>query len=356
MTQSMGRIPTTREEDLLKFWSSWFGDAAGRESLESAPTKTGWSRVYLEDPDAFLKHVALCEEQVWPCYLSVNNYSSRGCLSHLDRLFWDFDSKEVPPNLAVAWSEARIIQRSLLQFYNLESLIVESGMKGYHVYVFLSEPVRFSPGEERLAKAAIQLLQTKFLMGLKLRILDTSTVGDISRLARVPYTMHEPKMLGDGSVLPGGLCQPLTPEGRPLIPNPELPMLLRSRGVPPSMVGDAVRRAWMGEEIRRLRLQEGPQPQRSSSRGVRPCIESLLRRSRIPHEMRVAIVAEYHFRAGLGEDGLVDLFRGQPDFKEDRTRYQVRHILRGGYKPFRCDTIRTAGFCLGQECRRMAKR
>jgi hypothetical protein len=337
-------------EGYREFWGEWFGYHSGREVLEAVPTKGGWSRVWLSDPGLFLEHVALCEERGWPCYMSVNTYSARGRLEHLDRLFWDFDSKEDPPDLDTAWRDARALHDALDQLHHVRSLIVASGMKGYHVHAFLSTPITVDPGNERIAKAAAHILQTCFLQGLKLPTLDTGVLGDVARLARVPYTMHEPKALRDGSALPGGLCQPLTPERFPLRLDASDLSAFRDQGVPIKVAGDAIRSAWMGEEIRRLRREAGGPPVQPRKRSVRPCLEELLRHGSIPHKGRQAIVVEYRHRAGLGEDELVDLFRGQEDFDEDRTRYQVQHILKRGYKPWWCSSIRRAGFCLGDGC------
>lgn len=339
-----------RGEELHRFWAAWFGYHSGREVLEAAPTRAGWTRAWLGDPGLFMEHITRCEELGWPCYMSVSVYSRRGRLHSLDRLFWDFDSKEEPPDLEAAWRDARRLHDALESLYKVGSLIVASGMKGYHVYVFLLTPVTFRPEDERLVKAATRLLQARLLQGLELPTMDRAVLGDIARLARVPYTMHQPKLLRDGGVLPGGLCQPLTPERRPLLLEAADLGDLRARGVTMEMLGDALRSAGMGEEIRRLRREAGVPHVPPRMRDVRSCLEKLLRRGSIPHQMRLAIVTEHHHRAGLGEDELVALFRGLKDFDEGRTRYQVRHILRGGYKPWRCATIGDAGFCLEEGC------
>lgn len=342
----MGRLGEAHRE----FWAAWFGYASGREVLVAAPTKSGWTRAWLEDPGLFMEHVARCEEVGWPCYMSVNTYGRRGRIHALDRLFWDFDSKEEPPDLDAAWRDARRLHDTLEQLHHVRSLIVASGMKGYHVHAFLSTSVTVEPGTELVAKATVRLLQARLIQGLQLPTLDRGVVGDIARLARVPYTIHHPKELKDGTVLLGGLCQPLTPEREDLLLDTSDVDGLRDRGVPIKAVGSAIRSAWLGEEIRRARREKGGTGGPPRLKGVRPCLEALLRRGHFSHRMRVAVVTEYHHQAGLGEDELVALFQGMEDFDEDRARYQVRHILRRGYKPFRCVTLKAAGVCLGDAC------
>lgn len=341
---------SSRGETHREFWAAWFGYSSGREVLEAAPTRGGWTRTWLGDPGLFREHVAQCEERGWPCYMSVNTYGRRGRLHALDRLFWDFDSQEKTPDLDAAWRDARRLHDALEQLHQVGSLLVASGMKGYHVHAFLSTPIEIPPGTERVARAAVRILQTRLLQGLTLPTIDRGVVGDIARLARVPYTMHHPKELKDGTALPGGLCQPLTPEREVLLLDASDVDGLRDRGVPIKAVGSAIRSAWMAEEIRQARREKGVTGGTPRVKGVRPCLEALLRQGSFSHKMRLAIVTEYHHRTGLGEDKLVALFRGMEDFDENRARYQVRHILRRGYKPFRCVTLKAAGVCLGDAC------
>jgi len=66
--------------------------------------------------------------------------------------------------------------------------------------------------------------------------------------------------------------------------------------------------------------------------------------------MRVAIATEY-LHKGASTEQVVNLFQGQADFGDgSRARYYVADILRKGYKPFKCKTIRELGFCLGASC------
>jgi hypothetical protein len=336
--------------DYREFWSAWFGYHSGREVLESAPTASGWTRAWVSDPGLFLEHVALCEERGWPCYMSVNTYSKRDVLDVVHALFWDFDSKENPPDLDAAWRDASRLHDELDRYYGIEALIVESGLKGFHVYAWLQTTVEVLLSQRALASRVVRRLQAMLMRGLELPTMDVGVLGDVARLARVPYTVHEPKVLKDGSALPGGLCQPLTPEGRSLLLDASTLDGIRGRGVPVRLFAQAAEWVRTEEEERRLHLEEVGASASPELRHVRPCFPAMLGRLSLPHKMREAAVSEYHHRAGLGEDELVALFRGQEDFDEDRTRYQVRHILKRGYKPWRCSTLQAEGVCLGEEC------
>ncbi|MCI4348749.1 MAG: hypothetical protein L3J93_00810 [Thermoplasmata archaeon] len=83
-----------------------------------------------------------------------------------------------------------------------------------------------------------------------------------------------------------------------------------------------------------------------------PCIR-LMRRTlengeNLSHSGRFALAAFLH-RAGADFDGIVDAYRGAPDFDESITRYQVDHITKKeegrGYEPPDCATLRSHGLC-----------
>jgi len=73
------------------------------------------------------------------------------------------------------------------------------------------------------------------------------------------------------------------------------------------------------------------------------------------HKIRLAIAVEYlHKGSSIGQ--VVDLFRSQVDFNEEKSRYFVEDAKRKKYKPFRCRTIRELGFCLSSSCHYKGRR
>ncbi|AAM02607.1 DNA primase regulatory subunit PriL [Methanopyrus kandleri] len=89
-----------------------------------------------------------------------------------------------------------------------------------------------------------------------------------------------------------------------------------------------------------------------------PCIRELLRRAQegenLPHEARFALAA-FLVNVGWDVDRVVEVFSNLPDFDEERTQYQVRHIageVGGGtrYLPPNCDKMKAWGLCPGKDC------
>jgi DNA primase large subunit len=93
-----------------------------------------------------------------------------------------------------------------------------------------------------------------------------------------------------------------------------------------------------------IRAQESEYP---------PCITAMMKRTsqgqHLSHVERFTLVT-YLLRQGISVDTIVSLFSNVPDFKEDKTRYQVEHLsgVRMGkepYMPYNCSSLQTHGVC-----------
>jgi DNA primase large subunit len=99
------------------------------------------------------------------------------------------------------------------------------------------------------------------------------------------------------------------------------------------------------EIIQVVRAQESDYP---------PCISELMKRTskgqHLSHVERFTLVT-YLLHQGISVDTIVSLFSKVPDFKEDKTRYQVEHLAgeRWGkdkpYITYNCATLQTHGVC-----------
>jgi len=184
--------------------------------------------------------------------------------------------------------------------------------------------------------------ERQILKGLKLPTLDKGVIGDIKRLARLSYSIHEKTERQ---------CVPVNLEGNPLTIETIAPY--RESGLETKLLETickelAAKKRW--EEIRAKRRKTYKFDK--ASRTARPCIEvalSLPLHKGEGHKMRLGVAVE-HLCKGFSMDEVVDLFRSQVDFNESKTRYFVTDAQRKGYKPFKCSTIKELGFCLGESC------
>jgi len=179
------------------FFYQWFVGLLGVDKL----VRRGWGRdlgrpermffsVTNVSPSILERGYGLLEKNKRPVYQSVSYYRSRGgaglsagVLVGLEKIFVDLDVKGVDPDRAreLAYKEARLLYDHLRSYG--EPLLVFSGRRGYHIYLWLPEVVE----DTELYKYIIRVLG---ITRLGLRFLDP-VVLEPGRIARVPYTIHE---------------------------------------------------------------------------------------------------------------------------------------------------------------------
>ncbi len=304
------------------FYKEWFRCAVGREASKS--------RQFVSNTEDFLGYVESCKRNRSACYLSVQPYKERNTVQEIEKLFFDFDS---PGNLEQAWQDAKKLADCLEQYYGAESLIVFSGCKGYHLYTWLVNVVEV---ESPLAgKTFCRILQRKITAGLKLSTLDPAVIGDIKRLSRVPYTIHEKS---------GRLCVPVAVNREPVL----VPKLdgYRQHGLSQKFI-ELCKDEANSQSEKPSHTFSGPYP----NKDVRPCIPEALNQSlqkKEGHLMRIAIGREY-LNAGFQVNEIVQFFHVQNDFDAGRTRYYLEYLQSNKYRPFKCRTIKDTWLLLRVE-------
>jgi len=314
-----------------EFLKEWFGIYAGRELGDP-------QRFFADRYEDLLDFVEKCKVEKKPCYMSVQPYSDRDCVYGLEKLFFDFDSKE---DTSKAWKEAETFAEKLIEYYRVLPFITFSGGKGYHVYVFLKNTVAFPNHRAELVKKVYELLQRKLLKGFKFETLDQSVIGDLKRLARVPYSMHEKT---------GKRCYPITLSHQFF--DPESLEIYRVYGLDTYLIREVIRDITNKEKIHNVKRSRSKKYVSNSK--VRPCILEALKQpleGEEGHLMRLAIAREY-LNLGYSVDEVAQLFKTQSDYGDGRkSRYYVEYLKRHPSKPVKCKTIQELGFCLGDSCK-----
>ncbi len=320
-----------------EFWRVWF---IGGSNLGEGRELGNPGRLFSVNPLELSTWIGLNESKGLPSYMSVAIYSERDKPSALDRLFYDFDGGE--GGLEAAWRDALELSKALERRYGCQPLITFSGRKGFHVYAFLEKPYR----GPRLKEVYTEL-QEMTLRGLSLETLDMAVLGDVKRLSRIPYTLHEKSRQP---------CLPIDERRRPLLIDAYSLLALRHHGLPADLVKLAlehVEERLEAERKKTKRLRYRPKLPKEWEEKPRPCIEKALRLSldgERGHLMRLAILREYQ-ALGWGKHSIAQLFRHQSDYGDGSEA--LRHVEANWMrpvKPFRCETIRKLGYCLGPEC------
>jgi len=310
---------------IRRFWHEWFTTYRGREVL--TVNEKSKDRAFLTSFIDFERYIILNQQKRASCYMSVQPFLSRNQVGSIEKLFFDFDC---PENIEKARIEALKFAKTLQDFYDVIPLVVFSGCKGYHVYVWLQR--KFNGLNNSELKQVYEIMQKTLLKGLKFKTLDWQVIGDIKRLARIPYTIHEKS---------GNLCVPIDLDGKPII----VISLegYRKRGLPASFV------EYCRKQIREKRsFNKLYKFKPKKNHGIRPCIIEASKKpleGRNGHLMRLAIACEL-LSKGYTVGEVTRFFASQPDYSEEKTRYFVEHAYKSGYKPFKCETIRELGFCL----------
>jgi hypothetical protein len=327
------------EPILEEFWRQWFHELplSGREIFKVFDyDKNGnpnGNRFFYSDFSAFKEFLHWTKANRRPCWLSVQPFIERDCVVSVEKLFFDFDSQD----LEIAWKEACYFADTLRKSYGIEPLVCFSGRKGYHVYAFLQENAKFATVEK--AKKFYNTAQRLILKGLKLETLDMQVIGDIKRVARVPYSIHEKSLQ---------LCAPITEKRQPCWVLDVLPF--RAHGLNRNFVELCKAKA-EEKPHRRVVFQTTPQ---KHVEGVRPCLQAALNvelTGKGGHKMRLAVAVEY-LNNGYTVEQVAQLFKNQSDFSFEKSLEYVRDAERRQYKRFRCVSIRSLGFCL-PNCQRL---
>ncbi len=178
--------------EFKKFLTEWFMGIYDRVTL----LEKLWGRDYGHPQRSFYStelldklEATIIRDQKYgrPCFLSVNYYTGEpgkpGEPVALEKIFFDLDS---PENIEKARRDARKLVDHLSSY--CKPLIVFSGGKGYHIYCYLEKPVEGS--REHLKNVLEALYDVLGIHGISLPTLDERVLGDVSRLSRIPYTLH----------------------------------------------------------------------------------------------------------------------------------------------------------------------
>jgi hypothetical protein len=312
------------------FLYEWFGIHGNREVWN----QTLGTRELIKTPEQLQDYFNTCTKSLLPCYMSVQAYKSRDVIYGLDKLFFDFDCKDDPQK---AWKDIQKFTRTLENYYRIKPLTVFSGKKGYHLYVWLWNTVQFHNIKEQTIKSIYKGLQDKLLKGLSFETIDPAPLGDIKRLARVPYSIHEKS---------GKPCLPVNLDYKPQL----ISSLFEYRryALGPYFLEKVCKEVKTKSKIKIPKFTNF-----KGSLKVRPCIKAAIQTNMeggLGHSIRLAVACEY-LANGNSIDKTANLFSKQPDFGNGhKSRYFVRDAHKKGYKPFKCSTISNLGFCLRKNC------
>lgn len=279
------------------------------------------SRVKVESEKEYLWWLSRYNGQM-DCFVSVYSLPQfeQGVV---DTVFLDLDADTI--------SEAKeklnkVVER--LDELELVYRVYFTGGRGFHVYIDCPPVKLYYPN------FSIRRFVEKEIPA----VYDPVVVGDMRRLARVPYTMHYKTKLFSFRVNPSLSTRSLIelPEELPYGMNPELAEWLMEEDV-------------KGKE-RQLPLKEATQMVKSGWKGpAPPCIIDLLTRlmkeHTLTHQARLHL-SGFLIQAGQDLKIVDDLLRAYADdYDEWDTKYQIQKLEAAKFKCYTCKNAKFHGLC-----------
>ena len=283
----------------------------------------------------------LVEDAVPGLYISVNPYNSETMeIRSIERLYFDFDCKD---KVRYAFDDCMNFCKKMLEFYNVSPLVFFSGSKGYAVYVFLQEPV-FGPEKE--LKELYEELQTMLVKPDNYKWLDPQPFGDLKRVSRVPFSVHQKSK---------ELCIPVDVSGYPpktYKPDMGFVEIHRQYGVSSRVV-----------DVARSNIANNKRKQKLSSNKTfnaggepRPCLVDVMMSPVFPrvkkgydgHNLLVSTIIEYFYN-GYSKEQILELLKKKKDFDFDQSSKFVNYIT-SKYLTRKCATIDGYGGCVSNRC------
>lgn len=317
------------------FLLEYFGDKSRKGG---AP-----NQFMLENSEIFLEFYKYTVLESVSCYISVNPFSDLKTISGVEKIYFDFDSKE---SMDKAYKEFRLVNHSFSNEYGIDTLNVFSGNKGYNLYVYLPE-FKIAPADTKIfTRKLMDILLEPFIDEKGKIIFDYFDVGctkDPSRISRTPFSVHPKSQRQCKVIHTTNPLQTLKDAKRNCLPM------------------DIVKKALFETEKVKIRNEFIKREPRSSGKGwrqtsrVRPCIIEALNnpsvRDGVDHQNRIAYVIDAQ-HANLSVDKMVSAISSRYDFDPELTREVVEDILRRKYEyRMSCESLKRLGIC-GNQCGR----
>lgn len=337
------------KEEFLFDWFGNFGRVLGN------PPEEKRKRYFSNDPNSIFDCITFGKKATVPAYITVQPFAKYGVCMGIEKLFYDFDYGKKSDKMTDKQKEAhkRKCAVEVMQFANylsklgIKPLILFSGNKGYHVYIFFDRVYTFDYQEYDFWKMVYKRLMERF-KNKDYKYMDSSTIGDLQQFARIPFSIHQ--KTGKEVIIVNNRLK--RDKIRSLA-------FYRTYGLKQKVIKEEAHHVLqklnesMKEAEERKKLKKSKwEVQHGFVGEIRPCFTKRIEQGEMCHAQRLALLIEAFYSGIQGENELVDLFRDFKDFNESTTRYQVKWYLehQNGIKPYRCSTIQEKGWCLEEDC------
>jgi hypothetical protein len=328
----------TKEE----LWSEIFG-SFGRDLGNP-------QRWFTDCPSDIYRFIEDCTKNKLPAFMSVQPKTDKNTIQGIEKLFFDFDysptnQTQTETEIKLQWEEMEAEIKfflSHLDELNIKPLVVKT-CKGFHVYVFLDSIYGLN-GQNKLLKEVYKQLELALLEGHEYKYIDWHVIGDINRLSRIPLSIHqktgEPCVIVDNQLRPDKI--------RSL----EFFMLYGLKEVD---VRTIIKKIVKNKKPIDNTPKYYPINLNNNFKDIRPCFKKAMAVGEMCHEQRLALLLEIYTVGNQDLVNIAEYFKCFNDFNEGETTKQVQWFLdnevpRGFTRPYKCTTIQSKGWCIGEQC------
>jgi hypothetical protein len=336
----------TKEQFLLEFFGSFGRDLGNPE------------RWFTDNPNDIFSFIEECAENKAPAFISVQPEKDKAQPLGIEKVFFDFDYCKKSDLLAEAETqklkselrdEVKVFLKQLGTL-NIKPLVIRT-RRGYHVHVFFDSVYEINR-ELEFWKQVYKQLQLALLQDHDYRFIDYAVVGDINRMCRIPFSIHEKS--GEECLAVDSNLEDDKVRGVEYF---------KLYGLKQKDILAAMDKAHeFRKTLREKRINYVPKTLSfESSDGIRPCFLKALNSGEMCHQQRLALLQEAYSLGFHSPESIIDLFRCLNDFGDSITRYQVNwfftnKVEKNEVRPYSCQTMQKYGWCLGEGCTRSKKR
>jgi hypothetical protein len=298
----------SKEQFLLEFFGSFGRDLGNPE------------RWFTDNPNELFSFIEECAENKAPAFISVQPEKDKAQPLGIEKIFFDFDYCKKSEVLSEAETQKRKSElRDEVQYFlkqlstlKIKPLVIKT-KRGYHVHVFFDSVYEINQ-ELEFWKQVYKQLQFALLQVHNYRFIDYAVVGDINRMCRIPFSIHEKS---------GEEC---------LVVNSNLEEdkvrsveYFKLYGLKQKDILTAMDKAHEFRKIlKEKKIKYVPNTLSiESSEGIRPCFVKALNSGEMCHQQRLALLQEAYSLGFHSQESIIDLFRVLNDFDDAITRYQV---------------------------------
>ena len=374
----------TKEE----FWMEFFGNFGHELGDPNAH--------FTDNPMDIIQFVQDCTDEKKPAFISVNPRADHDVVLGIEKLFFDFDSedktfvktltKAIEDGVITEEDKKKILEQRALEVigetkqfmehlelnFKIAPMVVRT-RKGFHIHVYLPHIWVLPTDDLEILRETYRSLQESLLQDrrglIKFKYFDTSVLGDVKRLCRIPLSIHQ--ATGQECFFVKKIIK--TQYGYDIIPDK-----IRGLGnyTPLRNYEWAFARAKENialEEEMRLANQTEQKENWEIRHGfvgrVRPCFIKQYEKKEMRHKQRLAFEIELYYAGEFNGhntktiEGMLSVFRNFNDYKDKIARDQVEWFFKvtvpkfkKGLAPYACKTIQECNWCLGEECSLYNKR